>query len=112
MFSLASLPHLARNARRFKEITTILGRYGFAEFLSPTAPAFLQNLARSADGMRLTELPRETRLRQALSELGGAFVKIGQILSTRADLVGPEVAGSWVGCGPTPHPIRPKRSGP
>jgi len=92
MFSLASLPHLARNARRFKEITTILGRYGFAEFLSPTAPAFLQDLARSADGIRLTELPRETRLRQALSELGGAFVKIGQILSTRADLVGPEVA--------------------
>lgn len=92
MFSLASLPHLARNARRFKEITTILGRYGFAEFLSPTAPAFLQNLARSADGSRLTAMPRETRLRQALAELGGAFVKIGQILSTRADLVGPEVA--------------------
>jgi ubiquinone biosynthesis protein len=92
MFSLASLPHLARNARRFKEITTILGRYGFAEFLSPAAPAFLQDLARSPDGGRLTEVPREARLRQALAELGGAFVKIGQILSTRSDLVGPEVA--------------------
>lgn len=94
MFSLAAMPHISRNARRFKEIAGILGKYGFAEFLSPTAPTFLQNLARSPDGTRLSLLPREIRLRQALTELGGAFIKIGQILSTRADLVGPEVAAA------------------
>lgn len=94
MVSLATIPHFSRNARRFREIAGILGKYGFAEFLSPAAPAFLQNMARTPDGMRLSELPRETRLRQALTELGGAFIKIGQILSTRADLIGPDVAAA------------------
>lgn len=92
MFSLAAIPNFARNARRFKVIAGILSKYGFAEFLSAAAPAFLQDLARTPDGERLTGLPRETRLRLALTELGGAFVKIGQILSTRSDLVGPDVA--------------------
>jgi ubiquinone biosynthesis protein len=92
VFSLAAIPNFARNARRFKEIAGILGKYGFAQFLSPSAPAFLQDLARTPDGERLTDLPRETRLRLALTELGGAFVKIGQILSTRSDLVGPDLA--------------------
>ena len=39
-------------------------------------------------------MSREVRLQQALAELGGAFVKLGQIISTRADLVGPEVAAA------------------
>ena len=94
MISLATIPNIARNARRFREIVGVLGKYGFAECLSPTAPGFLQNMARTADGARLTTMPREMRLRQALTELGGAFVKLGQILSTRADLVGPELAAA------------------
>lgn len=32
------------------------------------------------------------RLAEALSELGPTFVKLGQVLATRADLVGPEIA--------------------
>ena len=94
MFSLATIPNIARNARRFREIAGILSKYGFAEFLSASAPDFFQNMARSTDGLKLTAMTREVRLRLALSELGGAFVKLGQILSTRADLVGPEVAAA------------------
>src|SRR6185503_8265028 len=37
-------------------------------------------------------LPRGARLRLALQELGPIFVKFGQILSTRRDLVPPDVA--------------------
>ncbi len=34
----------------------------------------------------------EVRLRMALTELGTTFIKLGQILSTRADLIGPDMA--------------------
>jgi len=40
----------------------------------------------------IAELPRGARLRLALIELGPIFVKFGQILSTRRDLLPPDVA--------------------
>ncbi len=92
MFSLASIPHFARNARRFKEIAGVLAKYGLAEFLAATDPGFLKDVLVSPAGASLAALRREERLRLALAELGAACVKLGQILSTRADLVGPEVA--------------------
>ncbi|MHC1788225.1 ABC1 kinase family protein [Solidesulfovibrio sp.] len=92
MFSLASIPHFARNARRFKEIAGVLARYGLAEFLAAADPAFLKDLLVSPAGDSLTAMRREKRLRLALTELGATAIKLGQVLSTRADLVGPEVA--------------------
>ena len=40
----------------------------------------------------VAQLPRGARLRLALQELGPIFVKFGQILSTRRDLVPPDIA--------------------
>ncbi|MBI1829957.1 MAG: AarF/ABC1/UbiB kinase family protein, partial [Planctomycetes bacterium] len=37
-------------------------------------------------------LTQEARIRLALTELGTTFIKFGQMLSTRADLVGPDLA--------------------
>ena len=45
-----------------------------------------------ADGTPLRDLPQPVKVRQALTELGTTFIKLGQILSTRPDLVGPEIA--------------------
>src|SRR5256885_14527632 len=42
-------------------------------------------------GRRLDK-PRGQRLREALEELGPIFVKFGQVLSTRSDLMPPDVA--------------------
>ena len=42
--------------------------------------------------LRVFAVGREARIRLALTELGTTFIKLGQNLSTRADLVGPALA--------------------
>lgn len=42
--------------------------------------------------VRLSKLPRARRLREALEELGPIFVKFGQVLSTRPDLLPQDIA--------------------
>jgi ubiquinone biosynthesis protein len=37
-------------------------------------------------------LSREQRVRRAITELGTTFIKLGQVLSTRPDLVGTDLA--------------------
>ena len=92
MLSLTSLPQFTRNTKRFTEIVSILGKYGLANWISENDPEFLRNFFRSAQGVQLSALSQEARLRLALTELGPTFIKLGQILSTRADLVGPAFA--------------------
>src|SRR5271170_7260997 len=82
-----------RNAKRVGEILTILGRYGLADWLSGLNYEWLQGRLVSFDGERLGKLTQEARIRLALTELGTTFIKFGQMLSTRADLVGPSLAG-------------------
>jgi len=89
---LASIPQFSRNARRFKEIVYVLGRYGLADWMSRTDPKFFKSLFRSAAGEIIADQPSESRIRMALTELGPTFIKLGQILSTRPDLVGPRLA--------------------
>ncbi len=82
-----------RNAKRVGEILAILGRYGLADWLSGLNYDWLQGRFVSFDGARLGKLTQEARIRLALTELGTTFIKFGQMLSTRADLVGPSLAG-------------------
>jgi len=86
------LPHLPRNARRFGEVVSILAKYGLAEWLSHTEFEGPKKLFTTRDGERLTDQSRATRIRHALVELGTAFIKLGQMLSTRPDLVGDDIA--------------------
>jgi ubiquinone biosynthesis protein len=69
---------LAR-ARRTVELATIIARFGLARFGRPQAAA----PRGSATGRAL---------RMALERAGGVFIKLGQFLSTRPDLVSPEIA--------------------
>jgi ubiquinone biosynthesis protein len=89
---LTSLPQYVRDAKRFTEIVSILGKYGLATWIKESDLEFVKGLIKSAAGVRLSELTHEARIRMALTELGPTFIKLGQILSTRADLIDPSLA--------------------
>ena len=88
---LSSLPNFKRNTARFTTIVTVLGKYGLAGWLKQSDPEFLKKLFKSKDGDVISGRSRGERVRLAATELGPTFIKLAQILSTRADLVGPEI---------------------
>jgi ubiquinone biosynthesis protein len=89
---LTSIPQLARDANRLREIVTTLSKYSLADWISRLDFEFVRSLFKRGEGPSLTQLTTETRIRLALSELGTTFIKLGQMLSTRPDLVGPVLA--------------------
>ncbi|HVO11266.1 MAG TPA: AarF/UbiB family protein [Vicinamibacteria bacterium] len=83
---------LDRNTRRLREILGVAVRYGLAEQFRRLPGKQMQRWLRGSAGQNLMELGAPVRLRLALTELGTTFIKFGQMLSTRADLVGQDVA--------------------
>ncbi|NSW52480.1 MAG: AarF/ABC1/UbiB kinase family protein [Anaerolineae bacterium] len=94
---LNNLPPI-RNLRRWRELQAILFRYGFdfltdiKEVRSIQQTLKTLNLPFSLPESRLHELSTPERVRRMLQDLGPTYVKLGQILSSRSDLL-PE---SWV----------------
>ena len=89
---ISDISRMGQNAGRLRDIVAILGKYGLADWLKDVDLNWLQSRLTSSRGQRLDHLSREARIRLALEELGTTFIKLGQILSTRADLVGPALA--------------------
>ncbi|MFK3761785.1 ABC1 kinase family protein [Serratia ureilytica] len=78
----------ARDRARLKEITSVLIRYGLQDVLRLLGLGALLLGARS-EPARQSAQPLPQRLREALEALGPTFVKFGQILATRSDLLDP-----------------------
>jgi ubiquinone biosynthesis protein len=69
-------------------IVWVVLRYGLDElFLSSFQKPWIKVLARLVSIGRKLDAPRGQRLREALERLGPIFVKFGQVLSTRRDLL-------------------------
>jgi len=85
---------VARDFGRIHEISSILIRYGFGDLVRRLGVA---NIVESAGHVLkwhevedLTQIEPPVRVRRILEEMGPTFVKLGQILATRADLFSPE----------------------
>ncbi len=80
-----------RNLGRYREIVGILVRNGFLNIVEQLGVAGYAPwpLRLATERMAPDRLSTEARVRRAIEELGPTFVKMGQIVSTRPDIVPP-----------------------
>lgn len=74
-----------KDLNRIRQISLIAGRYGFADLLERVGLAKSTEVKDVHEAARTATVARRFRL--MLAELGPTFVKLGQVLSTRADLL-------------------------
>jgi len=82
-----------RNLRRWRDIQVILLRYGFDFLIEQEELAEVRALLMKRFKLRGSEylsLSLPERVRLMLEELGPTYIKMGQILSSRSDLLSPE----------------------
>ena len=79
-----------RNIGRLSEIAQVAVKHGFGYFFERHRLTDLFPWV-SRDGSAETYADRGRRLRETLDELGPTFVKFGQLLSTRPDIVPPDI---------------------
>lgn len=86
-------PNQRPDMKRLKEIVSVLVKYQFGNVLERTG--LKRNIMSFFSSDNLQEAFDKTapkRLRLALEELGTTFIKLGQVLGTRPDLVGKDFA--------------------
>jgi ubiquinone biosynthesis protein len=74
--------------RRYREIAAVLIRHGLGDIASMLGITRFRTLARARPNLPAS---RNVRIRLALEELGPTFIKFGQALSVRGDLLPPDL---------------------
>jgi ubiquinone biosynthesis protein len=88
-------PAQQRNLGRMSEIAQVAVRHGFGYWLESHKLTDLLPWPRTPVSLEAEATPtqRGRHLREMLDELGPTFVKFGQLLSTRPDVVPPDIIG-------------------
>lgn len=96
MTELDTAAVLLEHRERFEHVLRTLARYGVVDVLDYAAGrarlARVTTWARGKVSPELAAMSTGERLRAALGELGTTWIKLGQTLSTRPDLVGQQIA--------------------
>ncbi|HYI75546.1 MAG TPA: AarF/ABC1/UbiB kinase family protein [Gaiellaceae bacterium] len=93
----------SRNLGRLSEIAQVAARHGFGYVLRRNRMGDLVPSDANGDGAPASD--RGKRLRMMLDELGPTFVKFGQLLSTRPDVVPPDIVAELRGLQDDASPI-------
>jgi ubiquinone biosynthesis protein len=83
--------------KRFREILSILVKYEFIDIVKKTGLEHgFSRIIRSKNLLEELDATDPERIRLVFEELGTTFIKFGQILSTRPDIVGIDIANELV----------------
>ena len=96
MASFSPISRRIRHVQRLAQVLEVLARNGFADLAYQIGLDRLAERGReilgAAPRVDGVSLPTAERVRKTLEELGPTYVKLGQVLSTRPDLIPPDWA--------------------
>jgi len=95
MLTFARINRNIRSIKRYRDILAILIKYGFGNLVEQLNINYYIELGRKivtlgTASKGLERLTQAERMRMAMEELGTTFIKLGQLLSTRPDVIPPE----------------------
>ncbi|MCC7538942.1 MAG: hypothetical protein IT379_22140 [Deltaproteobacteria bacterium] len=85
---MVSLLNTVRDIERLRQIVVVLVKHGFGEVVQRSGLGSLIPAGTSRDAPKVSV---GERVRLVLQDLGPSFIKLGQIISTRPDIIPPEI---------------------
>ncbi len=82
-----------RHIKRYRDVAKVLTRHGFGFFVEEMGLLHMLSLPKRlfTDTEKIDPMTVGERIRKVIEELGPTYVKIGQIASTRADIIPEEI---------------------